>query len=164
MLLNKNIQRAAHRNGIKGVMALASHCDMSYGRMTRIWHGEPGIRIEDVVSVLDILGHSLYVKKWVRPCYYGDIAPEELGIRDIDADNLVTLDVSKSNQLGHLIQKIAEENGVTGVMALREYCDISYHVARCVWEGHGCTSYGKFHDVLWRLGYRFGCVKLASKK
>jgi len=51
------VRDAADDEGIKGVMALDELCiDLSYQRVSRVWHGNTSAKFCDVEYVLDVLG------------------------------------------------------------------------------------------------------------
>lgn len=54
--LKKIVRDAAYSKGITGVMALTKLCDdLTYERVSRVWHGNTSAKFCDVEYVLNIL-------------------------------------------------------------------------------------------------------------
>ena len=57
------VQETAKARGMKGVMMLNDACvDLSYERVSRVWHGNKSAKFSDVDYVLNVLKIELKIK------------------------------------------------------------------------------------------------------
>ena len=61
-LIKIEVQKAAPKNGVKGVLELAKHCGLSYERTVRVWKGDTSAKISDVIIVLKSVGVKLSIE------------------------------------------------------------------------------------------------------
>ena len=61
-LLKLEVPKAAKRNGIGGVLELASHCGLSYERTVRVYKGNTSAKLTDVITVLSSVGLQLTIE------------------------------------------------------------------------------------------------------
>ncbi len=56
-------------------------------------------------------------------------------------------------ELAEAVKKAAEENGITGVMKLKEHCGLSYERTARVWAGENTAKIRDVETIMSSLGY-----------
>ena len=65
-------------------------------------------------------------------------------------------------ELSEAVKKAAEENGITGVMKLKDHCGLSYERTARVWEGKSTAKMRDIETVMQSLGYVVSFAKKGS--
>lgn len=65
-------------------------------------------------------------------------------------------------ELSEAIKKAAEENGITGVMKLKDHCGLSYERTVKVWEGKSTAKIRDIETIMSSLGYVVSFSKKGS--